>query len=160
MTDISAPASDCIIKVRIDGAPFNIEAETAQIRKISRNIGAIVSFTGLCRDENMTLEALEIEHYPGMAEHQIAAIAAEAASRWPLYALTVIHRYGRIVPGDDIVLVSAASAHRQAAFDAANFIMDFLKTDAPFWKKEFHLTNDKADWVKAKNLDTKQRNRW
>ena len=95
-----------------------------------------MTFSGLCRDEGGTLAALELEHYPGMAEAEITRIALEAAERWPVTGLTAIHRVGKIAPGENIVLVIAASPHRQAAFEAASFLMDFLKTDAPFWKKE------------------------
>ncbi|TJV05672.1 MAG: molybdenum cofactor biosynthesis protein MoaE, partial [Mesorhizobium sp.] len=91
-----------------------------------------------CRDEGGRLAALELEHYPGMAEAEIGRIATEAVHRWPLQGLTAIHRHGRIAPGENIVLVVAASAHRQAAFEAANFLMDYLKSRAPFWKKEHH----------------------
>ena len=95
-----------------------------------------MTFSGLCRDEAGRLAALELEHYPGMAEAEIARIADEAIGRWPLTGLAAIHRYGRIAPGENIVLVVAASAHRQAAFEAASFLMDYLKSRAPFWKKE------------------------
>src|SRR5690606_15645556 len=107
-------------------------------------------FTGLCRDEGGALAALELEHYPGMAEAEIARIARQAVDRWPLQAVTVIHRYGRIEPGANIVLVVTASPHRQAAFEAASFLMDFLKSDAPFWKKERRADGSEGDWVEAK----------
>ena len=116
---------------------FDIAAEVARARRRwADDIGAVVTFTGICRDEDGRLDALELEHYPGMAEAEIGRIAAEAAERWPLHGITVVHGTGSIMPGENIVLVVTASAHRQAAFEAANFLMDFLKTRAPFWKKE------------------------
>ena len=124
------------------------------------DIGAVVAFTGFCRDEGGTLAALELEHYPGMAGAEIARIAAEAAERWKLLALTAIHRFGRILPGEPIVLVLAASAHRGAAFDAAAFMMDYLKTRAPFWKKEHRADGSTGDWVAAKEADEGAAGRW
>lgn len=125
-----------------------------------RDIGAVVTFTGLCRDEQGTLAALELEHYPGMAEEEIWRVADDAQARWPLMGLTVIHRFGKIAPGGNIVLVIAASAHRHAAFEAASFLMDFLKTRAPFWKKE-HLANGiSGAWVDAREADDLAAERW
>jgi len=124
------------------------------------DIGALVSFVGLCRDEAQTLAALELEHYPGMAEAELERIAAEAQNRWPLLGLTVIHRFGRILPGEPIVFVGAASAHRGAAFAAAEFIMDFLKSRAPFWKKEHGLDGGEGAWVEAKDSDEAALARW
>ncbi len=144
--------------VRVQAADFDVAAESAALTALGRDVGAIVTFTGLCRDESGRLEALELEHYPGMAEAEIGRIAAEASERWPLLGLTVIHRHGRIRPGENIVLVVTASAHRQAAFEAANFLMDFLKTRAPFWKKE-HGTGS-GDWVAAKAADDDAESRW
>ncbi len=118
------------ILVRIQTAPFDVAAETIRLKALPQ-VGAIVTFTGVCRDEGGRLAALELEHYPGMAEAEITRIAEEAAARWPVAGLTVIHRTGRIAVGDDIVLVAAASSHREAAFAAANYLMDFLKTRAP-----------------------------
>ncbi len=114
----------------------------------------------LCRDEGGTLAALELEHYPGMAEAEIARIAKQAIERWPVTGLTVIHRFGKIAPGENIVLVVASSAHRQAAFDAASFLMDFLKTRAPFWKKEHRKDGTTGEWVEAKDADDKAAERW
>ncbi|MET0746291.1 MAG: molybdenum cofactor biosynthesis protein MoaE, partial [Microvirga sp.] len=125
-------------KVRVQAEPFDTAAETASLTIGRRDIGAVVAFTGLCRDEGGRLAALELEHYPGMAEAEIARVAGDAAARWPLLGLTIIHRFGRVDPGDPIVLVLAASSHRRAAFEAADFLMDYLKTRAPFWKRE-HL---------------------
>ena len=123
-------------------------------------MGAVVTFTGYCRDEAGRLSALELEHYPGMAEAEISRIAAQALARWPLTGLTAIHRFGRIEPGGQIVLVVAASAHRQAAFDAASFLMDYLKTRAPFWKKEHLADGSSGHWVDAKEADDDAAKRW
>ena len=120
----------------------------------------MVTFCGLCRDEAGQLAALELEHYPGMAEAEIARIADEAVGRWPLSGLTAIHRYGRIAPGENIVLVVAASAHRQAAFEAASFLMDYLKSRAPFWKKEHRADGSASNWVEAKDADDRAAARW
>jgi molybdopterin synthase catalytic subunit len=147
-----------VVTVRVQEDDFDTSAESAALAGLGRDIGAIVAFTGLCRDEDGRLDALELEHYPGMAEAEIGRIAAEAAARWPLRGLTVVHRHGRIRPGDNIVLVVTASAHRQAAFEAANFLMDYLKTRAPFWKKE-HGTGA-GDWVSAKAVDDDAEGRW
>ena len=113
----------------------------------------MVTFTGLCRDEGGRLEALELEHYPGMAEAEMTRIARQAIDRFALCGLTAIHRYGRIPPGENIVLVVAAATHRQAAFDGASFVMDYLKTGAPFWKKEHTVDGKAGDWVAAKDND-------
>jgi molybdopterin synthase catalytic subunit len=150
----------CPIHVRVQAEDFDIAAETARLTAGRRDIGAVVSFTGLCRDEGGRLDALELEHYPGMAEAQIARACQEAAERWPLQGLSAIHRFGRIAPGEQIVLVLAASPHRQAAFDGANFVMDYLKTAAPFWKKEHGLDGKAGDWVSAKDADDAAFARW
>lgn len=138
---------------------FDAGAEIAAVTRGRRDVGGVVSFCGLCRDEGQKLAALELEHYPGMAEAEIGRIAGQAAERWPLLALTVIHRFGTILPGENIVLVVAAAAHRQAAFDAASFLMDFLKTRAPFWKKE-HPREGVGDWVASKGSDDDAAGRW
>lgn len=146
--------------IRIQREPFDVAAETARIAAGRADIGGIVTFTGLCRDEGGRLKALELEHYPGMAEEEIGAVAAQAAARWPLLGLTAIHRHGLIRPGEDIVLVIAAAAHRRAAFEAADFLMDYLKTRAPFWKRE-HLANGTlGGWVEAKAEDDAAAARW
>lgn len=137
--------------------------QAEEIRRISEgrvDIGAVVTFTGLCRSENGSLAALELEHYPGMAEAELRLVADEAIRRWPLDGVTVIHRYGKLIPGEPIVLVITASAHRQAAFDAANYLMDFLKTRAPFWKKEHGHDGSPGDWVAAKEADDRATDRW
>jgi molybdopterin synthase catalytic subunit len=147
------------VTVRVEAGRFDMAAEVARLRALS-GVGAVVTFSGICRDEGGKLAALELEHYPGMAEAEIGRIAAEAAARWPVAGLTVIHRFGRIAVGDDIVLVAAASSHREAAFAAANFLMDYLKTRAPFWKKEHAAGPGKGDWVSPKDADEDAAERW
>jgi len=147
------------IAIRLQTDDFDIAAEVERVRA-GVDVGAIVTFSGICRDEGGTLAALELEHYPGMAEAEIERIAREAASRWPVTAITVIHRHGRIAPGDNIVLVVTASSHRQAAFEAASFLMDFLKTRAPFWKKEHAASGTTDTWVAAKADDDAAAERW
>ncbi|MCP4073851.1 MAG: molybdenum cofactor biosynthesis protein MoaE [Hyphomicrobiales bacterium] len=142
-----------IIKIQVRQENFDLNDEIRALTANRTDVGAVVSFTGICRDENHTLSALEIEHYPGMAQAEILRIAEIACSRWPLGGMVAIHRYGKILPGENIVLVVAASKHRQAAFDGANFLMDFLKTRAPFWKKEFFADGSKGEWVSAKDDD-------
>lgn len=124
------------------------------------DVGALVTFTGFCRDEAGALSALELEHYPGMAEAELTRIGEEAAARFSLIGLVIVHRYGRIVPGEQIVLVAASAPHRQAAFDGASFVMDFLKTSAPFWKKEHGADGTSGDWVAARDADDSARARW
>ncbi|MEI9403898.1 molybdenum cofactor biosynthesis protein MoaE [Mesorhizobium argentiipisi] len=146
--------------IRIQREDFDVAAEIAGLTKGRADIGAVVTFSGLCRDEQGALSALELEHYPGMAEAEIGRIAAEAVGRWPLQGLTVIHRHGKIAPGENIVLVVAASSHRQAAFEAANFLMDYLKSRAPFWKKEHRADGSEGGWVEAKDADDQAADRW
>lgn len=146
--------------VRIQADDFDVAAEIASLQQVSRDIGAIVTFSGICRDESGTLEALEIEHYPGMAEAEIRRIAAQAAERWPIEALVAIHRHGMIRPGENIVLVVAASRHRRAAFEAAEFLMDYLKSRAPFWKKEHRRNGVAGKWVDARDSDEEAAARW
>ena len=146
--------------IRVQAEPFDAGAESDALTRGRRDIGAVVTFTGLCRDEAGTLEALEIEHYPGMAEAEIAAVVAEAERRWPLMGVTAIHRFGRIAPGEPIVLVVTASRHRDAAFQAASFLMDYMKTRAPFWKKEHRMGGAAGDWVAAKATDDEAAERW
>ena len=146
--------------VRIQAEDFDTGAEIARLTTGRTDIGAVVTFSGLCRDEAGRLAGLELEHYPGMAEAEIARIADEAIRRWPLTGLVAIHRHGRIAPGQNIVLVIAASAHRQAAFEAASFMMDYLKSRAPFWKKEHRADGSATDWVEAKDADDKAAARW
>ena len=122
------------------------------------DIGALVSFSGLVRDKDGTLQEMTLEHYPGMTEKALREIADQAKTRWQLNAVTIIHRYGPMRPGDQIMMVAAASAHRQAAFDAASFMMDYLKSRAPFWKSE--RRGDGTNWVAAKDEDDAARDRW
>lgn len=147
------------IQVAVVDEPIDAAAATAAISADRRDLGAVVTFTGLCRDEGGRLQALELEHYPGMAEAEIARIAEQAAGRWDVAAVTVIHRSGKVLPGQPIVVVVTASAHRHAAFEAAAFIMDFLKTHAPFWKKE-HLVEGPGAWVAPKAGDDDANQRW
>ena len=148
------------LKIRVQSDDFDAAAESAELTRGRTDIGAVASFVGLCRDEKGTLEALELEHYPGMAEDEIARIAEEAGRRWPLLGMTIIHRTGTIRPGEQIVLVLCASAHRAAAFSAAEFLMDFLKSRAPFWKKEHRVDGSTGEWVEAKDADEAALDRW
>ena len=146
--------------IRVQAEPFDAAHESQRLTAGRKDIGAVVTFTGLCRDEGGRLTVLELEHYPGMAEAEIARIAGQAAERWPLMGLTAIHRTGKIAPGEPIVLVVTASAHRKAAFEAAEFLMDYLKTKAPFWKKEHHKDGASGDWVDARDADDDAADRW
>jgi molybdopterin synthase catalytic subunit len=146
--------------IRVQPESFNLQTEIDALTEGRQDIGAVVTFTGLCRDEGGTLNALELEHYPGMAEAEMRRIGLEAITRFSLKGLTAIHRYGRIAPGENIVLVIAASPHRQAAFDGANFVMDYLKTAAPFWKKEHLANGTTGGWVSAKDADDAARDKW
>jgi molybdopterin synthase catalytic subunit len=146
--------------VRVQSEPFDAAAEAQALTSGRTDVGAIVTFVGLCRDEGGTLAALELEHYPGMAEDEISRVMAQAQERWPLIGATAIHRYGKIAPGEPIVLVVTASAHRAAAFAAAEFLMDWLKTRAPFWKKEHRRDGTSGDWVEAKADDDAAAERW
>lgn len=146
--------------IRVQREDFDPAAESQALSAGRKDIGALVSFVGLCRDEAGTLSALELEHYPGMAETEMTRIAELAIERFSLLGLTAIHRFGRIEAGEQIVLVIAAAPHRQAAFDGANFVMDFLKTSAPFWKKEHAENGTSGDWVAAKDADDTARDRW
>lgn len=146
--------------VRVQTGVFNASTECDAIAAGRSDIGALVTFTGLCRDEGGRLAALELEHYPGMAEAEIGRIGREACERWPVTALTVIHRHGVMRPGDPIVLVVAASAHRRAAFEAADFMMDYLKNRAPFWKREHLADGTVGAWVEATDADREDALRW
>lgn len=146
--------------VRIQAEDFDLATEVAKLTAGRTDVGAVVTFSGLCRDESGRLAALELEHYPGMAQAEITRIAVEASERWPLQGLAAIHRYGKIRPGENIVLVVAASTHRQAAFEAASFVMDFLKSKAPFWKKEHQVDGSEGGWVDAKESDADALARW
>jgi len=146
--------------VAIQAEDFNTADLVRQATKDNMSVGAVVTFTGLCRDEGGKLAALELEHYAGMAKAEITQIADKAIARWPLDQLIVIHRYGKIAPGENIVLVIATSSHRQAAFEAASYLMDFLKTKAPFWKKEHLINGSFGEWVDATEKDDKALERW
>jgi molybdopterin synthase catalytic subunit len=148
------------IRILVQQEDFDPAEEMRLIAGQGGDIGAIASFIGLCRSEGGTLAALELEHYPGMAETEILRIAEAAAARSPVLAITVIHRHGLIKPGENIVIVLASSAHRQAALDAASSIMDFLKTHAPFWKKEHRMDGTSSGWVEAKIADDAALARW
>src|SRR5499433_1624355 len=123
--------------IRLQREPFDAAAESARLTRGRTDIGAVVTFTGVCRGEEagLPLIAMTLEHYPGMAEAEIARHIEAAEQRWPLLGVTVIHRFGRLTPGEEIVLVIAVARHRQNAFAAAEFLMDYLKTRAPFWKR-------------------------
>ena len=146
--------------VRIQHEDFDVAAEIAALTAGRNDIGAVVTFCGLCRDEGGRLSALELEHYPGMAEAEIGRIAGEAMERWPLTGLRAIHRHGLVRPGENIVLVAAASSHRQAAFEAASFLMDYLKTRAPFWKREHLADGRPGEWGEARDEDDAAQARW
>ena len=152
--------SNVQITVRIQAKDFSINDEVRKLSIGQKGVGAVVTFSGLCRDEAGTREALELEHYPGMAEAEITRIANEAASRWPVTGITAIHRFGKIKPGENIVLVATTSPHREAAFQAASFLMDFLKTQAPFWKKEHRRDGTEGNWVSAKDADDAAAEKW
>jgi molybdopterin synthase catalytic subunit len=155
------PAMPLII-LRVQKEPFDLGHEIAPLTAGRRDIGALVTFTGLCRDEGGALSALEIEHYPGMAEDEIGRVIADAVMRWPLEAVLVIHRCGLILPGEPIVLVATTSLHRSEAFAAAEFLMDYLKTSAPFWKKQHAAQGSENDgaWVAAKAEDDAAAEKW
>src|SRR5881227_1188280 len=148
------------MKVRLQTEDFDVAAETAALRNRRTDVGALVTFTGVCRgtEAGEPIAAITLEHYADMAQAEISRHVAEAERRWPLMGVTVIHRYGRLVPGDNIVLVVTAAAHRQDAFAAAEFLMDYLKTRAPFWKREER--GGRADWVDAKAVDVDAAERW
>jgi molybdopterin synthase catalytic subunit len=147
-------------RIAVQREPFDTTAELAAVVGERRGVGAIVSFSGLCRDEGGALAGLEIEHFPGMAEQEIARVAGDAERRWPLLGVTVIHRYGRIAPGEEIVLVVVASEHRADAFAAADYLMDYMKSRAPFWKREHHRDGTVGGWVAAKESDLSALSRW
>lgn len=143
--------------VRVQSAPFDYGAESARFAQGDGQSGAVVTFLGLVRGTG-GLSRMEIEHYPGMTERALAKIADEAAARWPLSDVLIIHRHGTLNPGEPIMMVATASRHRQAAFEAAEFLMDYLKSRAPFWKKEFGP--DGAEWVAARDDDEAALRRW
>ena len=146
--------------IRIQQADFDVAKEIAALSKGRTDVGAVVTFSGVCRgsENGEPIAALTLEHYPRMAEAEIGRHADEALSRWPLKGLTIIHRFGRIAPGENIVLVVTASSHRQAAFEAAEFLMDYLKTNAPFWKRE--ESEKGTSWIEARDHDDDAAARW
>jgi molybdopterin synthase catalytic subunit len=146
--------------VRLQREDFDAAAEAAKLTGGRTDIGAVVTFTGVCRgsESGDPIKALTLEHYPGMAEAEIARHVEDAQARWPLLGVTVVHRYGRMQPGENIVLVVTASSHREAAFAAAEFLMDYLKTRAPFWK-QVEAAGEKS-WVAAKDTDDAAADRW
>jgi molybdopterin synthase catalytic subunit len=148
------------VTIRLQIEDFDVAEESAKLTRGRTDIGAVVSFVGICRggEGADAIEALTLEHYPGMAEDEIARHVDEAVRRWPLLGVTVIHRHGRIPIGANIVLVLTASAHRAAAFEAAEFLMDYLKTSAPFWKRE--EGGQATGWVEAKAEDDAAASRW
>ena len=153
-------AGDVPIAVRVLAEDFDAAAESMALTRGRTTIGAVVTFTGLCRAEQGRLAALELEHYPGMAEEEMLRVAREAAGRWPLQGIVAIHRHGTIPPGGNIVLVVTASSHRAVAFEDAEFLMDYLKTRAPFWKREHRADGTQGDWVEAKDADESAAGRW
>ncbi len=148
------------MSVRVQEQDFDVGKELAALTEGNHGIGGLAVFVGLVRDlaGGSEISAMTLEHYPAMTEKMLAEIEAEARERWPLEASLVIHRYGRLEPGDQIVMVAAASAHRQAAFEACAFLMDWLKTKAPFWKLE--ETEQGAQWVDARSSDDEAAARW
>jgi molybdopterin synthase catalytic subunit len=146
--------------IRLQSEDFDAAAEARKLTAGRTDIGAVVTFAGICRgsEAGEPVAALTLEHYPGMAEAEIARHVEEAQARWPLMGITVIHRYGRMVPGDNIVLVVTAASHRGDAFAAAEFLMDYLKTRAPFWKQEERPQG--TSWVAAKETDDVAAERW
>ncbi len=151
---------DSSVHISVQNYDFDLAQEQANLLAQNKNIGAVVAFTGLCRDESGRLDALELEHYPGMAEAQIEKIALSAKERFSLDAVRIIHRFGMIKPGENIVLVITASRHRNAAFEAASFLMDYMKTNAPFWKKEHLKSGATGDWVLSRTSDEQAQKRW
>jgi molybdopterin synthase catalytic subunit len=143
--------------IRVQPEDFNVGAECDALVQVHPDVGAVVTFTGCVRGDD-GLSRLTLEHYPGMTEREIAKHVAEAGSRWPILGTTIIHRIGQLVPGDRIVLVAVASAHREPAFRAAEFLMDYLKTRAPFWKQE--LRGCEIAWVEARESDDEAAFRW
>lgn len=147
------------MKVRVQADNFDLATELTGFGQAA-NTGATVTFTGLVRDDTGTLDHLEIEHYPGMCESAIAKIADEAAARWSLTDCLVIHRYGKLHVGEQIMMVATAGRHRIEAFETAEYLMDYLKSRAPFWKKEVSRDGSSAQWVSAKDSDEEALTRW
>jgi len=148
------------MSVRLQREDFDVAAETRRLTAGRTDVGAVVTFTGICRagPEGERISAMTLDHYPAMAQAELERIEAQARERWPLQGALIIHRHGRLVPGENIVLVITLSAHRQAAFEAAEFLMDYLKNRAPFWKKEEREQG--SSWVAAKAEDEEALERW
>lgn len=144
--------------VRVQSDPFDMGGEVDAFTARARGAGAVVTFSGLVRDEGGTMRRMEIEHYPGMTEKALETIRTQAVARWSLADAMIIHRYGAMQPGDQIMMVATASRHRGDAFAAAEFLMDYLKSRAPFWKKEFG--QDGEAWVTARDEDEAVLKRW
>lgn len=144
-----------LTRISIQREAFDLEAEVEALTH--GNAGAVVTFTGFVRDDG-GVQSLTLEHYPGMTEREIARCVAEAEGRWPLLGATIIHRVGKLIPGERIVLVAVASPHRRAAFEACEFLMDYLKTRAPFWKEE--QRSDETRWVEHRHDDEDAAKRW
>jgi len=149
-----------VATVRVQAEDFDAASEARALSTGRADIGALVTFVGLCRDEGGRLASLEIEHYAGMAERELRRVAADAEARWPLLGVTVVHRHGDIPAGAPIVLVVTAAAHRGDAFAAADFLMDYLKTRAPFWKRARLVDGSSEDWIEAKDADDRAAARW
>lgn len=150
------------ITVRVQHDDFDVALEIKMLTAGRTDVGAVVSFLGVCRggDDDLAISEMTLEHYPGMAETEIWRHADEARKRWPLTGVTVIHRFGTVTPGENIVLVLTASVHREAAFQAAEFLMDYLKTNAPFWKSEKRASGDAKVWVDSTAHDDAASSRW
>jgi len=151
------------IEIAVQQSDFDLSKEYESVREVAGDPGAIVTFTGLVRefyteDSTDSIQTLTLEHYPGMTEKSLLSIAEQADEKWPLLAIRIVHRVGDLKPGDQIVLVATASAHRHAAFEAAQFMMDYLKSNAPFWKKQ--KTDKSTDWVQARQTDADAIKRW
>ena len=145
--------------VRVQSEDFDLGEEASKLTRCKIDVGAVVTFVGLVRDTtNDQLQSMELEHYPGMTEQALTQIDVDAHKRWSLAGSLIIHRYGTLHPGEQIMMVATASKHRKDAFEAAEFLMDYLKTDAPFWKKE-HF-KDGAEWVSSKSEDKAAKDRW
>ena len=146
--------------INVQKEPFDVNAVVEQLMLDRKDIGAAVTFTGYVRDlsDNNHLKSLFLEHYPGMTEQSLRHIADQATTRWPIDDIAIIHRIGHLTPSEPIVLVATLSAHRKVAFHATEFIMDYLKTDAPFWKKE--ITLDGEEWVASKKTDAEEKEKW
>ncbi|MGJ8615304.1 MAG: molybdenum cofactor biosynthesis protein MoaE [Sulfitobacter sp.] len=147
------------MRISVQDIPFDLGAETSRFTQAQTNMGAIVTFTGVVRDvSDQSLRAMEIEHYPGMTERALDAMAVTAIERFSLGDILIIHRHGRLTPGEVIMMVATAAKHRKDAFDGAEFLMDYLKSRAPFWKRE--ITQNGADWVAARDADEAALDRW